>query len=895
MQSKIHDIYDKKCTQCNLGGLCKNPCIAGTGGGKLMIVLNYPSTEDDLAGKQVLIGEKQKVLHTLLTAMQIPKEDVFITYMVKCRADVRSVTPESIDTCLDYFKSEISILKPKAIIAIGADVYNAITGLETSLAKARQAYTEVTFDLWGEEYKVDVLGTYSPAYAMKLTTSKPTLIKIGQDIYKAYCKASDIEAGKTDTVVTKVRTVKEVYQLVEYVKQTGVCCFDFETTGLKHYSRDFRVTLLAISFQPGGAYTIPLYHFETPFTDEEVNEILTLVYTEIIQNYNIRKIGHNVKFDLHCFARYGFNKPKGVIEDTVFLHHLLHSEKRHGLKELVSTIFPQFTGYENNTKKKNWDAIPLSDLEPYGGADSDLTLRIWLSLTSQLIVKPQSYKVYRNIMIPALKTMFKYENMGIAIDEEHLRIAVVEVTKMWEAKEAEMRKYPQVERLEIFRFKEAQRKGIEQVTAKLEKWRKTHNPGTKTETKYVTQLAELKAGNMKAIEPLKFNSNTKLLPQLFYTEQGFNFPIPKDRWGKPLRKTGKEVIALIDDKTGFLEDLQEWRSLGKTLSTYLLAIQNAIDDNNRLHTNFHIAGTQTGRISSSNPNVQNITQPGRIKYPMARKAAEYIKEIFITPGKDWSIIQVDFSQMELRLIAWFAQCKAMLEAYANGEDLHALTAANVNGYTIEEFKALPKDQYKLMRYKAKAVNFGFIYGASAETFRAVAKQDYGVDFTIREARKIRANFFKAYPELLRYHRTQVQLARANGTAGTLLGSERNLPDIRSKSNFKKGEAERQSINTPIQGTSGQFTMFALALLEGRLDMSKNLVQGWNSVHDSGLYYIHNSMLKSQLPIIKYTCENLPIEDYFGVSLTDEGKTFVSMKVDFERSTTTWKTLEEIDI
>jgi DNA polymerase I-like protein with 3'-5' exonuclease and polymerase domains len=251
--------------------------------------------------------------------------------------------------------------------------------------------------------------------------------------------------------------------------------------------------------------------------------------------------------------------------------------------------------------------------------------------------------------------------------------------------------------------------------------------------------------------------------------------------------------------------------------------------------------------------------------------------------------------MELRLIAWFAQCKAMLEAYANGEDLHALTAANVNGYTIEEFKALPKDQYKLMRYKAKAVNFGFIYGASAETFRAVAKQDYGVDFTIREARKIRANFFKAYPELLRYHRTQVQLARANGTAGTLLGSERNLPDIRSKSNFKKGEAERQSINTPIQGTSGQFTMFALALLEGRLDMSKNLVQGWNSVHDSGLYYIHNSMLKSQLPIIKYTCENLPIEDYFGVSLTDEGKTFVSMKVDFERSTTTWKTLEEIDI
>lgn len=887
----IKDIYDPNCTQCNLGTTCKNSCIPGEGTGKFMIVLNYPDTRDDALGKQDAEGEKLKVLNVLLKAVGIDRKEVFITYLVKCRGQVKNMTEENINTCFEYLKAEINILRPKAIIAMGGDVFKKLTHgeIEKSLTSQRGNLIKVEYDLFGENFETTIIPTLSTSYALQLSKSKPTLKKIGMDIYKGYCLATDKEPGKTDTTIVKVNSLAQVHELVQYCKSTGIACFDFETTGLEQYAEDFKVTLLAISFQPGTSYTIPLFHFESRFTEEESHEILNIVYTGIMQDPNIRKIAHNSKYDLRCFGRYGLADFRGVIEDTVYIHHALYPGKSHKLKEISAEVFPQFSGYEDDVSKYKWDAVPLHLLEQYGGSDTDLTLRLWITYTAKLIVQPELYRVYRNVMLSSLKNLFKFEHYGVAIDREHINLAVTEVTKIVEQTDKDLRNFPEVIKYERIKHATETKAAIIKTTDKLTKWKETHNPGTKTQIKLEAQLEALKTGSERVIDPLNFGSS-KQLADLLYTDKGFKLKGIKDWKTGKTTGTGEPVLKQLADAGGFIPKLLEYRSLNKTLNTYLVGLRACLDNNNRIHSSFHITGTRTGRISSSNPNIQNITQPSRIKYPLAKKAAEYIKEIFITPGKDYSMVQVDFSQMELRLIAWYSQCKEMLRAYANNEDLHALTAATVNGMTIEQFYTLPKDKQKLLRYQAKAVNFGFIYGASASTFRTYAKTQYGIDFTPRQAAKIRREYFKKYPELLDYHKTQIKFARKNGYVKTMFGRKRFLPEIKSNNERRRAEAERQAINTPIQGTSGEITMFCASLLDGRLDRS---VQGWNSVHDSILYYIPNNILTSQLRVIKSTCENTPIEKYFNVSFSDGGRTPVKMVVDFEHSGDCWKNLKEM--
>lgn len=889
----IKEIYDPKCTDCKLGASSINSCIPGEGGGKLMIVLNYPDILDDQVGKQHPEGEKIKVINILLKAVGIPREKVFITYLVKCRSQIKNVTEESIDICFEYLKTEISILKPKAIIAMGGEVFTKLTDgeVEGSLTSNRGNIFGVELDLFGEKFSTRVIPTLSTSYAMQLSQSKPTLKKIGMDMYKAFCIAEDIEPGKTDTKIVKVNSLSQVFELVEFCKQTGIACFDFETTGLYHYAEDFKVTLLAISFQPGVSYTIPLYHKDSRFTEAEADKILRVIYEGVMKNPNIRKIAHNAKFDMRCFARYGYANFRGEVEDTMFLHHAAEPGKSHKLKEIAAELFPQFAGYEDDVSKYKWEDVPLDILEQYGGSDTDLTLRVWITYTAKILIYPDLYRVYRNIMLASLKNLFKYEHRGTAIDRKHIEKAITEVSKIISEVDGDIRKIPEVQKYDRVKIKEETRAAILKAEIKLAKWKETHNPGTKTEVKLVKQIADLKTGKERVIDPILLSSN-KQLSELLYTPKGFNFKAVKNWKTGKMGGTGVNILKELPDKSGFTDLLLELRSLNKTMDTYLLGLQKFLDKKDRIHTSFHITGTRTGRISSSDPNLQNITQPSRISYPKARKAAEYIKEIFITPGKDYSIVQVDFSQMELRLIAWYAQCPEMLRAYRAGEDIHALTAATVNGMTLEGFYKLPKDKQKLLRYQAKAVNFGFIYGASANTFRIYAKTQYGVDFTPREAAKIRREYFKKYPELLDYHKAQIKSARTEGYVTTMFGRRRYLPEIKSRNERKRAEAERQAINTPIQGTSGELTMFAAALLDSRLD---GRVQGWNSIHDSILYYVPNDLLSTELKVIKATCENLPVQRYFGVSFTDNNREGIKLEVDFEISSDCWKNLKEVSI
>jgi DNA polymerase-1 len=278
--------------------------------------------------------------------------------------------------------------------------------------------------------------------------------------------------------------------------------------------------------------------------------------------------------------------------------------------------------------------------------------------------------------------------------------------------------------------------------------------------------------------------------------------------------------------------------------------------------------------------VQNIIT--RTKYEIVEEAVKYVKRSF-TVLQGYSLFQVDYSQAELRLMAHYSQDKAMLEAYRNNQDLHELTAASARKMTLEEFKNLPPKDYKQFRYEAKAHNFGFIYKISAPGFQDYARIEYGITISRKQAQAVQNAFFELYPKILDYHKLYINKGRKFGYVRTMFGRKVRLPDLESPNGGKRGHAERNTINSPIQGTVGEMTIFAFTLLSYRLNPRVFFI---NTGHDSIIYYIPDELIEETLPIIRKTMEELPIKLYFDKELT------LPMQTDFERSKESWGQLEE---
>ena len=316
---------------------------------------------------------------------------------------------------------------------------------------------------------------------------------------------------------------------------------------------------------------------------------------------------------------------------------------------------------------------------------------------------------------------------------------------------------------------------------------------------------------------------------LLYGAEGFGFEKPYVKAKRAeAEATGKEYLMELNDSTRFIDDLLLYRSIGKTLSTYLHGINDRLDANDRVHTSFLQHGTKSGRLSSQNPNLQNLTNVAKLTDPTAIEVVSMVKKPFIAP-EGYTLCQIDYSQAELRIIASFAGETNMLDAYNAGIDLHALYAARMLKTDLDGFYKLDKADQKNWRTRAKAGNFGLIYGMSAEGLVHYAKNNYGVILSLKEATEMRNDFFAMYPRLLDYHDTYIAKGRKFGYVRTLYGRMRRVPQILDQNEYIRGMDERVAINSPVQGTAGEFTVFAISLLRNRLDPRVKFV---NTVHDS---------------------------------------------------------------
>lgn len=906
-------LYNEHCTDCALHLTCKKVCFAGQGNtkAKLMVVLETPSYFDE-ENNTVAGADKDRHLKGVFEqGLKIDHAQIYFTHLVKCRpADGRPATAKEANDCLHYLEAEIQAIRPNAILAVGTTVAQVLTKQSGTITSLR----DNTYDVEIGGVPLKVVCTFSPAYVERNETQ---LMNFAKDLHRAYTTANGVVATeKKKTQIVIADTFDKIKELVKHIKSTSICSFDTETTGLDwHLGHDFfKATCIGFSFQIGSSWVVPLEHFESPFNSvEQTKKILAYLEKHVFSNPEIQKIAHNVKFDMHVLRTYGVQHFKGRVDDTMVMHHILNELDRHGLKELASTFHPEFDGYDTGVKHE-YATVSFNPLAEYCGIDNDLVMRLYVHFENSLMQDPRLYRLYRNLSTTFIRASFEAEHHGMFVDRGFMEAAIIEARQIVAQVTERLYKHPTVLRFEAAERQRVETQAIENLRSKIqlskekrkqeaakkaEAWEaelqtcddkraqkiakdvqslnlKLGND-TAQETKWKEQILQIQSGQSLTYDRINFGSPVQL-ERLLYTKEGFGFICPESE------KTAKHVLAALNDKTSFVEDLALLRSLEKTISTYLVGISDKLDADNKVHTSFLLHGTTTGRLAAKSPNLQNLPDANRVKNEQAKKVTSYVKQSFIAPEGHY-IVQMDYSQAELRVIAEFADEKVMIKAYNEDKDLHAVTAAKLTGCKdVEEFyaKLSPADQ-KVARNKAKPANFGLLYGMQPEGYMEYAKNNYGVVLTLPQAKKDRDAFFSLYPNLLRYHAEYQRKARKFGQVRTLFGRCRRLPDIKSSNPSKQAAAEREAINSPIQGTAGEFTLFCVNMIYLRYGHKIRFV---NTIHDSIIFYVPKEIMKEAVAIMKETAENLPTLQYFGKELTK-----VSMKVDVEYSDKCWKDMK----
>lgn len=776
-------------------------------------------------------------------------------------------------------------------------------------------------------YDHKVVPLMSPGY---IISHPGALQDYAEAVQAAYMVASGEEYEPPCNEHVIIDTVKDLRKYAKFISETSACAFDFETTTLTDmntFDPNFKLRLLSLTFQQGSSIVINL----KVMTPNDVVTVAGILEECLFANTRVIKVAHHAKFDMHCAARMGVKRFLGQFHCTMLMAQLIDENTSNRLKDLVKVYLPAYAGYEDELKGR-WEDMELIPLARYSALDSDLTLRLYILFTYILMKHDERiYNLFRNVSVPAMMALFKAEETGMLIDKVYLAQAIKDTEKIIGEQEIKLRGYDKVKMYQAHRDDQAKqtiivkledridaekdkvfilspserrdqrvielikqmacetdeaRKGV--LEARLTKERDKVYKGVSSNEardKRVKVLEDTlnswRTGKTVATTPINFNSPDQM-NELLYEKHGFNFDYTTDPLTGKLRQgTGKDVVAYLSDKSGFIDRLLAYRQLGKILSTYLISIKDKTDASDYIHTTFNQHVTKTGRLSSESPNLQN--QITRTKYKLVEEVVKYVKRAFKTPT-GYTLIQADYSQAELRLMAHYSQDKAMMKAYKDELDLHELTAAAMKKMTVEKFRELPEKDYKQLRFEAKSQNFGLIYDMSAPGYRDYARVKYGIILSKRKAEQERDAFFEMYPELRKYHRLYKAKAYKYGYVRTMFGRKVRLPDLHSYNRWKVGHAERNAINSPIQGTAGEMTEFAFALLQHILDPRVLFI---NTIHDSILFYIPDDIFDETVEIIRHVMENLPIDTYFDRELS------LPMKADFEKSKVSWGHLEPI--
>jgi DNA polymerase-1 len=575
---------------------------------------------------------------------------------------------------------------------------------------------------------------------------------------------NEMQPGSASSGLSDINLVKHNYKLLDTrvlrkeilakLKEQKEFCFDTETTGLNVLNDE--IVGLAFSFEAHVAYYVPV-----PAGYDRAKSILE-EFSEIFGDENIRKIGQNIKYDIHILKNYDI-KVSGPLFDTMIAHYLIEPDQRHNLTYL-SEVYLQYKPVEIETligKKgkgqKSMRNVSLEEIKEYAAEDADLTWQLKEILEKKLKEKALD-KLAEKLEMPLIPALVDLERAGVKLDTEALS------------------HFAGILNNEIF--------NVENEIYDL--------AGMEFNISSPKQLGEI------LFERLKVSDGAKKTKTKQYS-------------------TSEEVLVKLKDKHEIVAKVLEYRSLKKLVSTYVEALPKLVDKKTgRLHTSFNQAVAATGRLSSANPNLQNI--------PIREERGREIRKAFIPSGKDYQILSADYSQIELRLMAHLSEDKAMIEAFQQNEDIHTATAAKI-------YNADKKDVTREMRGRAKTANFGIIYGISSFGL----SQRLGISRS--DAHALIEGYFITYPGVKEYMNKSIALAREKGYVETIMGRRRNLSDINSRNGVVRSMAERNAINAPIQGSAADIIKLAMIriydFMKGKSFKSKMILQ----VHDELVFDI----------------------------------------------------------
>ncbi|MDR1810369.1 MAG: DNA polymerase I [Prevotella sp.] len=577
---------------------------------------------------------------------------------------------------------------------------------------------------------------------------------------KKYSTLSDLNS--TPHKYELIDTEEKIADLIAKISVQKFCSFDTETTGIDPVGS--QLVGMSFSFIESEACYVPV-----PPKFEDAKKLVSL-FKDFLENEEILKIGQNIKYDIIVLKKYGVNL-KGKLFDTMIAHYLLNPELRHGMDYMAETYLnyktihiDELIGAKGKNQKSMRD-IPKHIICDYACEDADITLKLKHILEKE-IAENKLEKLFYDIELPLIYVLADMEYIGVSVDTEALKESSKSIGKQ----------IRQIEQ-EIFRM-----------------------AGTEFNLNSARQVGEILFDKLSIIDKAKKTKTGQ------YT-------------------TGEEILEKLRDKHPIVGKILDYRGLKKLLSTYIDALPQLLNPvDNKIHTSYNQTVTATGRLSSSNPNLQNI--------PIRDEQGKEIRRAFVC-DKDCFFLSADYSQIELRIMAHLSQDANMVEAFNEGEDIHAATAAKIYKIPINE---VSKD----MRRKAKTANFGIIYGISVF---GLAER---LSIPRSEAKELIDGYFETYPDVKKYMDESIAAAREKGYVETVFGRKRYLPDINSRNAVVRGYAERNAINAPIQGSAADIIKVAMVRIFERFKQEKLNSKMILQVHDE----LNFNVTADELPVAK---------------------------------------------
>lgn len=689
-----------------------------------------------------------------------------------------------------------------------------------------------------------------------------------------------------------IKSFSQVKRLVKACLKTGIASVDFETNAEGIYNKTFKPTILSVTFQVGSGVSIPLCHHE--YENPHWKRWLKYFGRKVVENPNITKVGWNLKFDLQIFELYGIYV-RGTVLDGMLMKYLLNEEKPNDLKSMVRRYLPEHGDYEKAEKfdKIPWDKKPLEPLCKYGCQDTDYTLRLAMFFESKLI-EIGMYPLFRHLIMPASRVLQHAEKTGLYLDRKFNQELLESYKPKIEQATSNCLNLPLVKKFSRWLVQERISKYLASIESELEDL-DYHNPKDARKIASREQkISNIRAGVFTTKKELELTREVNLgstidLPLLLYSEKGFKFPIikyTKDK--KTNRDTDKpstdedtlvELRLTVKDpespKAIFLDNLLELRGLKKMYTTYIEGWHDKVQDDDRIHGQFKIIGTTSGRLSSSEPNLQQI--------PKTSVDANIKKQLVAPKGKLY--MALDYSQAELRIMAHLSGDETYLEAFAKGQDPHLAIAANKYGVSYDEANKAYSDEqhpdYKLWknrRKQAKQICFGIIYGIQKKLL-AVKLSDpkAGIIVTPDEAQQQLNEFFQEHPKIKKFMINQEKVLIKHGYIKSLFGRKRRLPQVYSDNEQEAAYAVRLSVNMPCQSAASDMNLFASILNYWKMRQGKlPFMQETCNVHDATYYLVSPEYINTWVVYeIWETCRNPNTKEYFNFQIDD-----VSMSMDF---------------